>query len=554
MAGLKFSQFSGMAPRINPRLRSAQIAEIALDVCLDEGTLAPWRERLPVYTSANDPVLAMIRVDCCWLTSDKCADFCVPWPSCPYVVKAGDGVPLYATFEDACADDWCPLTWPCPTVAPSASPTSAFPSVEERDFETRSYRYAWVNRYDHEHGGSPPSAPIQTHDGDSVVIQLPQPPSGFCITSIRLYRTGTPFETGGEKSNPANTEWFLVGEYPVGTTVVTDDLMMRDLPGTNGALATFMGDERLPPPDDIIEVVSLENGQMAAISPSLNQVVMSEPFLPTSWPMKYRKGFWQDDDPVALAAEGAILYVGTTGHPYTIQATQQDSNTDGRHGVYKHREPLPCLNRRSMAAGSGACYYASLDGLVALSGTQARVISEEILSKKQWQAWHPNRMIGVVYDGFYMGFSDVIGFRMRTAQPEHIDARTAMLTLLSDRPNALWLSDHGSLYMANENIVSQWNAGNTLRPYHWCSTEFQWARRTALGASYLLQDDVGPVQVTLVTEKGDYSFSPLDEDAHPLPTWLNVVETAVCFDGTGEVTEFSIGTTIKETIRAGAQV
>lgn len=554
MAGLKFNQFAGMAPRINDRARSAQVAEIALDVNLDEGSLRPWREPLAVHESDNETVLGMIQVDCCWLTADKCVTYVVPWPSCPYVVKAGDGVPLYATFADACVNDWCPLTWPCPNVAPSASPTRAAPVVEERAYELRSYRYAWVNRYNHEHAGSPPSFPINVLDGDAVVVQVPPPPDGYCITNVRLYRTGTPFETGAEQSNPMNTEWFLVGEFDASIGVVNDSVAMRDLSSTQTALATFVGDERLPPPDDLTEVVTLENGQIAGISPSLRQVVMSEPFLPTSWPMRYRKAMWDDEFPVALAAIASALYVGTNGRPYVINAVQQESNTDGRHGVFRFREPSPCLSARSMCAGSGAVYFASLDGLIALSGTQQRVISEELWSKDQWRRLHPNRMIGAVHDGHYFGFSDVAGFRLKTAEQEHVDARTAMLTYLSDRPSAIWLSDHGTLYLATGNLVSQWNAGNVLRPYRWCCSEFQWARRTALTADYVNFGDLGPVTVTLMTEKGDYQHSPVNSDINRLPNWMSVTETTICLEGTGEVLEYSCGSSVKEAFRAGAQV
>jgi hypothetical protein len=554
MPGLKFNQFAGMAPRVNDRARSAQIADLALDVNLDEGTLRPWRQPLEVHESGFDKVLAMILVDCCWLTTDKCVSFCVPWPSCPFVVKAGDGVPVYATFADACIGDWCPLTWPCPDVAPTPSPTRSAPSVEERGYETRAYRYAWVNRYGHETGGSPPSFPINANDGDAIVVQIPPAPDGYCIEGVRLYRTGTPFETGAEKSNPMNTEWFLVGEFDAGIGVVTDNIPSRDLSAGQSAPATFLGDERLPAPDDLIEVVTLENGQMAGISPSLRMVVMSEPFLPTSWPVRYRKMLWDDEYPIALASIGSVLYVGTNGRPYTINAVQQESNADGRHGVFRFREPSPCLSPRSMCAGAGAVYFASLDGLVALSGTQQRVISEELWSKDQWRSLHPSRMIGAVHDGHYLGFSDNAGFRLRTAEQEHTDQRTAMLTYLSDRPDAIWLSDHGSLYMAKANIVSQWNAGNVLRPYRWRCTEFQWARRTSLTAYYAQFENLGPVDVTVSTEKGAFTHSPLNSDINRLPNWMSVTETQITLAGTGEVSEFAIGTSIKETFRAGAQV
>jgi hypothetical protein len=159
-------------------------------------------------------------------------------------------------------------------------------------------------------------------------------------------------------------------------------------------------------------------------------------------------------------------------------------------------------------------------------------------------------------DGHYFGFSDNAGFRLRTAEQEHSDARTAMLTYLSDRPSAIWGSDHGSLYIAAGGIVSQWDAGNRFRPYHWECTQFQWARRTSLCANYVLWGDSGrgPVTITVKTDKGNYTLTPLSEDVTRLPNWMSVTETSVLFRGTGEVEEYSIGTSIKEAFRAGAQV
>lgn len=270
--------------------------------------------------------------------------------------------------------------------------------------------------------------------------------------------------------------------------------------------------------------------------------------------MRYRKLLWDDEFPVALAAIKSSLYVGTNGRPYVINAVQQESNTDGRHGVFRFTEPSPCLSARSMCAGSGAVYFASLDGLIALSGTQQRVVSEELWSKDQWRQLHPNRMIGAVHDGHYFGFSDNAGFRLKTAEQEHTDARTAMLTYLSDRPDAIWLSDHGSLYFSNGALVSQWNAGAVLRPYKWCCTTFQWARRTSLTAYYAQFERMGPVKITIRTEKGSFTTTPLNNDISRLPNWMSVTEAQVCIEGTGEISEFATGTSVKEAFRAGAQV
>jgi hypothetical protein len=568
MPGLKFNQFGGMLPRANPVSRSSQVAAMALDVNLDQGTLSPWRERLVVSTATQGTeVLSFAQVDCCWLTSEACVKFVVPWPSCRFVVRAGAGAPFYASFENACADDWCPLGIPCPSEAPAAfatdPPVGAYPPTTARkDFETRHYRYAWVNVYGHESGGSAPSAFVNTFDGSPVTVYLPNPPPGYCIDRLRLYRTGTPLESGGEKTNPPNTEWFLVEELPVGVNVYSDGRPNIDLLLGQSANATFHGDERLPAPDDLTSVVTLENGMMAGISPSTNMIVFSEPFLPTSWPMRYRKTLWQDDVPVALSAIGPALYVATTGHPYTITVQQQQQ--DGRHGVFRHRESLPCISARSFVAGSGACYYASHDGLVALSATQARVISETVMSKRQWQSWRPNRLLGVVHDGHYFGFSDpldsdlaesgVHGFRLKTAESEHADAETATLTVLSDNPDAVWLSDRGGLYMVEDGIVSKWNAGAALRPYLWRNTTFYWARRTALGAGYVTLGEPGPVMLTVLTDRGNHVQTILGGRVFRMPNWMSVADTQIELTGTGEVAEFVLGTSYKEAFRAGANV
>lgn len=566
MPGLKFNQFGGMLPRANPRSRSGQVADLALDVNLDQGTLSPWRERKLVLAGVT-PILAMKRFDCCWLKSEKCVSFVHPWPSCVFAVRAGDGPPVYANFENACAGEWCFLGVPCPTEAPVASPTDppagAYPPTDFRkDFEQRHYRYAWVNQYGHEGPGSAPSGFVNTFEGAPVHVWLPSPPPGYCITWLRLYRSGTPLESGGESSNPPNTEWFHVTDIAVGTNYFLDGVLTLDLGLGQHVNSTFHGDERLPAPYDLECVVTCENGMMAGIEPSTGMICFSEPFLPTSWPMRYRKTLWPDDRPVALAATGQMLYVLTTSHPYTIEVPQQQ--LDGRHGVFRHRESLPCLSKRSVASGSGACYYASLDGLVAVSGTQSRVISEQLLSKRQWAAWRPNRMIGAVYDGHYFGFSEtsdlalqeagVHGFRMRTGEAEHIDADQVTLTYLTDNPTAVWVDDHGSLFLAEDGDISQWNAGNTLRPYLWRNTEFAWARRTSLAAGYVLTEAAGQVSVTVRTDRGDYTQNVLNGDLFRLPNWMSVVETQIEFRGTGEVTEAVFGSSWQETHKAGGNV
>jgi hypothetical protein len=552
MSGLKLNKFGGEIPRANPRTLTPNTASIALDVNLDEGTLHPWRERLLIETKPFD-ILSMFRADCCWLAAETCADYALVQPTCDLIVRTGaQDYPEIATFEEACADQWCRLGVPCPVVAPAAMPASP-PAVVDRITSLRSYRYVWVNKYRQEGPGSPPSTSFDVNDGDTVIVSIPPCPDDptFCITETLLYRSGSPFESGAETSNPQNTEWFLVARLPCGTTIFTDTIRDIDLSSGLSDLAIYVGDERLPPPADLKNVLSLENGSLTGISGRF--IVQSEPYAPHSWPLKFYKALWQDDVPVRIAAIKDVVYVGTTGFPYTIQ-TAPDCNTDGRQGVYRHREPLPIVAPRSMAAGSGVVYYASKDGLVALSGTQSRVVGEQLWSKRQWQALHPNLMLGIVFDGHYFGFTDVYGFRLKTADPEHIDAPTAALTRLSDRPRALWTAPSDGLYMAIEDRIEQWNAGAAYRPYLWRSIQYSWARRTSLTAAYAISGYEGPIKLTLISDKGDFVTDILDEEVFRVVNWFSVAYTEIQFQGTGELEEFAVGTSYKEAYRAGATV
>jgi len=548
MPGYKIDRFVGMLPRDNPKVLPPNVPQLARDVDLDQGTLRPWREPLPVHEfSGEGPALSFARFDCCWLKGDGCSSFVHPWPSCPYVIEAGGSLPWprIATFEEACADNWCRLGIECPTIAPMAQPvTSAIPG---RTLEQRAYRYSWVNKYGQEGGGSPPSIVFSTNDGASVVVQLPPGPSPeYCVVATRIYRLATPFESGGETSNPNNTEWFLVDEVPISTTSYLDTKRLIDL-GMLGVLPTFTNEEYLPPPADLRGIVNLENGMIAGISG--DYIYFCDPFNPHNWPLRLIKQLY--DTPVALAAIADVLYIGTSGRPYTMLA-KQDCNNVGCMATYRHREPLPCISPRSMVAGAGVVLYASEDGLVLLAGNKAKVISEALYTKRQWQALHPNRMIGASYNGYYMGFTDIVGIRLRTPEDEHFDPRAAALTTLSDRPDAVWRSEEGFLYFAFGNTIAEWNAGARYRPYFWSGSIQHTPRRITYRAAFADRDPEGDLTVTLLGRQPTIEYTTrIDTPAvFRIDQGFSVLECGVQFEGTAEVGQFGVATSIPDLLSA----
>jgi hypothetical protein len=551
MASIDIKKFSGMAPRTNPRLNPPHVAELALDVELENGTLKPFREPLLVHT-AQATVLGLVNLDCCWITSERCTSYAQPWPSCKYIVETGSdaGYPRIATFENACADTWCRLGNPCPNVPPVA--TLLTPVVQDQTLELRAYRYSYVSDLDFEGGASPPSVAFNANDGCSVMLQLPSdvPAPEWCVKSVRIYRTGTPYETGQEPSNPQNTEWYLVDEVPIGTASYLDTKKLLALGGDQGQIGIFTQEEALPPPADLECVIGLENGMMAGISQGM--LYMSDPFNPQSWPLRLVKKFYEPV--VRIAAVGSIVYVATTGRPYTV-AAKQDSDGKGCMDIYRHRLPMPIVSKRSMVAGTAGAYYASKNGLVMLRGQESRVFTETALSKTDWQKLRPNTMIGGMQDNYYFGFAENVAIRFRTPEADNIDPENVTYSHLSDRPQAVWTSEEGNLYLAVGAEISQWNAGARLRPYLWRSGIAYSPRRVAYSAAAFVPPEGsstlgGQLEVDFISEKGTYTRKVFDENPVRLPNWYNVLFTQMELRGTAEITEAAVATTIPALIAA----
>jgi hypothetical protein len=553
MAALNIDRFSGLAPRLNSKRLPAGVAQIALDCDLDNQTLRPWRTGKLAH-KADKNVLGFIRTKaptCCWLTWDKCVDVVYPYtPSCPFVIVSNDGeYPKIATEEDACAGEWCRLGVPCPELAPIAQPDTTI--AANRNTAYRAYRYTFVNKYGQEGGGSAPSQVFDCdEDGQSVTVtNFDVPDPEWCVTTIRLYRLETPYETGLENSNPQNTEYFFVDEFPVTQPFYVDTVPAIKLGGPAGP-NVFTNDEYLPAPADLHSLVSLENGRLAGISG--NQIWMCSPNQPHAWLIRYTK--MALDKPIALAAVASQLYCATDGRPYTIDG-RNDCQGDGCQAVLRTRVPLPCVSKRSMVADSGMIYYASTEGLVSITGTAVRVISQTHLSARDWQALHPNLMIGAWRNGYYHGYSDNAGIRFRSLEGEFARPEDIIYTQLSERPQALWRADDGELYYAIGDEIYQWNAGDRFKDYHWRSTRIYFPRRTTLTTAMLEWPKLsGRLEFTMYTDYGAVQQRGVDESSEiRLTGAANAAFVAFEFKGTREVAQITAGTSYAERIRAEQQ-
>lgn len=545
---IEISKFMGLAPRINRRAAGVNLASKAIDVDLDNGTIRPWRDGKLVHTADHD-ILSFARVACCWLTWDKCVDVVYPYtPSCPFVIVTGAAAyPQIATAEEACRGEWCRLGVPCPPSAPIMSFT---PVPVNRKSAARGYRYTYVNKYGQEGGGSAPSEVAAVEDGQTVTVSgFACPDPEWCVTTIRLYRLGTPFETGMENSNPQNTEYFFVDEFPCTQASYVDTILDIKLGGAAGP-NVFTGDEYLPAPADLRNIVSMENGILSGISG--DTVWMCQANFPHAWLLRFTKGFL--DKPVALASIGSAMFVATDGRPYLVDG-RNDCKGDGCAQVLRTRVPLPCVSVRSMTAESGVCYYASKSGLVSMAGNSAKVISQQHFSRRDWEALHPNRMIGAVRDGYFHGYTDVAGIRYRGPEDEFANIREVAYTQLTERPAALWRSDDGELYYAIGNEVFLWNGGDRFKIATWASNPEYFSRRTTLGSAAIERTFYGNTRFILTTDYGVVLDRMVNSsDGFRLPGLASADFATLEVQTTAEVSKIEAGTTIADRMRGAARI
>lgn len=247
--------------------------------------------------------------------------------------------------------------------------------------ETRVYTYTIVNKesgFDFESAPAPASTEVSVYLGQGVLVGgFASVPSGYTITHRRIYRA-----TSGV--------FLFVAEIPVASTSYTDNILAEDL-GEELPSLTW-----LPPPDTLKGLINLPGGIMAGFTG--RDVYFCDPYRPHAWPVQYMQSL--DFPVVGLGRMDTTLAVVTTGTPYFIQGSSPDSMV-----VVKSDLEQACASKRSIVSLNGAVIYASPDGLVSLSPSGSKIITEKYFTRAQWQAlFLPSSIYAYQHDMKYFGF------------------------------------------------------------------------------------------------------------------------------------------------------
>lgn len=239
--------------------------------------------------------------------------------------------------------------------------------------ETRVYVVNYVSAYGEEGPPSAASTAVQLSYGQSATVSLPTAPAGnYNITLKRIYRSST---VGNQ------AQFQFVADVPVALGNFVDTVAQADL-GEVMPSETWVA-----PPADLKGLRMMANG--AAVGFSGRTVYFSEPNMPHAWPHKYTIDF----DIVGIATYGQTVAVLTTAFPFLLQGADPAAMTPTKLEV-----PQACVSKRGIIETGSGVLYPSPDGYVSL-GAGIDVITRNLLSRDQWQAYVPSSMDAYLYDG-----------------------------------------------------------------------------------------------------------------------------------------------------------
>lgn len=425
---LTFQQFSGIAPRIAPRLLPATLAQEALDVKLWSGELRPhYADEILQYIPSN--IQSIYRYK--W--KNKTYNWLM-WPYETRVAKgpvyddennriylmANDGTGFLVTDSSLLEDrDYIngleSKAYAVAIPEPGQSDIWVSGGTGSGDIESRSYVYCYVRQWpDGTIDVGKSSGPLKNlsdrsrytvdvRPGQVVDMSIVDPIAhangiGAGINKIYIYRS--------EVTSAGQALYSYVDQFDVNTNRVTNNPAAVWV--SNGSYYKYSDSKPNtslgeacpsiywdPPVDGLKGLVSLQNGLFAAYKDST--VYVSDWNAPHAWP--YEHTVTIDYPIVGLGSFGNTIVVCTEAAPVLIVV--QDPTNPTTKAI---QENCPCVSADSIVNTRNGVIFASQNGLVLINSTSPTFITEKLLTQDEWLPLHPESLKGAFLNNTYYGF------------------------------------------------------------------------------------------------------------------------------------------------------
>lgn len=543
MAVIRYSGFSGENRAINPVLLPETVGVASRNQKPGRGDLRAWKSPTTVATvaSGRQTIYRMGR------DVDSDSQYWLSWTTAVNVVRGfdandtteqtyytGDGAPKFtnnviglATAPYPTANR--PMGIPAPASAPSVVGTNS--GAASPVVEYYYYVYTYVNSLGWESAPSPVSA-LVTRDnlGSTAISGFSAVPSGnYDIATIRIYRT---------QGSSTGTDFYFLREISIATANTVDDnrtlgeILATNLwfpaPGVPTGGATSITEPTLS------NLTAMWNGMMSGISG--NSVRICEPYTPYAWPATYEI-IPPDSKPVGLGIFGQAMLVLTTGRPLIVQGSTPDG---------MDQQPLEiqqgCVAARSVVSMGNGVAWASEDGLCWYGQGGARVITNGIMLREDWQALVPSSIIGKMYEGLYLGsYNDGSGRKGFI-----IDPSGGGIYFLDTGYEAMHFDSlKDQLYVLTGANIGKWDTGSSLT-YRSRSKPFRQGSPINFAAAVVVANAY-PVTFRLYADGAlKHTQTVADRNIFRLPSGYRAFEFQIELEGTNPVQDAAIATSVEE--------
>ena len=442
MATLLFEDFGGIAPGISSHKRPVGTAELADNIDFTYGDLRGLlaNKALEIFQDVDDNNWDNIyrykyfadgespeKEIWVYLNSANKIYF-VPGPVPEDIYQrlyfSGRGVPKFNILGNMGGRDAGNNAYKLGIPAPDGTiAVNAFSQVAGDDesglIEDIQYVYTFVSKFGEE---GPPSAPsaLYSRVPSHIPILLVPEVSAELIAGTSLTAPGD----GGAASykrriyrvNPGSSvaDFQFLKDLPVGGGIAqTTDEVEPELLGEVLPSETWIG-----PPDDTTYTTGVEGEGEGVITHALypagplqgllglpggvmagfsgRTLCFSVPFLPHAWPLGNRINLTDTIVAIELVPSGLICL--TTGLPRLITGSAPSGYTE-----QTIQSPYPCLNYDSVVNMGAYVLYSSSEGVVAIDGSGARVLTEGLISPQQWRSGYCHTEYSAVrYEGTYL--------------------------------------------------------------------------------------------------------------------------------------------------------
>lgn len=424
---LTFQQFSGIAPRIAPRLLPATLAQEALDVKLWSGELRPhYADEILQYIPSN--IQSIYRYK--WKNKKY------NWLMWPYETRVAKG-PVYddennriyfmnqggffvtdsslledRDYTNGLDESGTPYyTAGIPRAGHNIMSVSGSGSG---DIEARSYIVCYVRQWpdgtidvgksSEPYATSWDAAARRTIDvrpGQTVKIAV----GNISDTDIAKTGVNKVYIYRSEVTSSGQALYSYVDQFDINPSHVTNNPNATWNTGgwyeyLDKKANTLLGEACPsiywdPPVDGLKGLVSLQNGLFAAYKDST--VYVSDWNAPHAWP--YEHTVTIDYPIVGLGSFGNTIVVCTEAAPVLIVV--QDPTNPTTKAI---QENCPCVSADSIVNTRNGVIFASQNGLVLINSTSPTFITEKLLTQDEWLPLHPESLKGAFLNNTYYGF------------------------------------------------------------------------------------------------------------------------------------------------------